>query len=131
LTVLQETWLVTLQNLPDSFIPDELKLPARWPVTHTNTYWVRMHLDLNPYALTNASAAVAQPGESRLMKGIRTLRVNACSDQIQVKVSSRRHCHSCPDTLGASSPGATSPAATTPVQSDADRADTAGGDKDK
>lgn len=131
LTVLQETWLVTLQNLPDSFIPDELKLPARWPVTHTNTYWVRMHLDLNPYTLTEATDGACQPGESRLMKGIRALRVSACSGEIQVKVSSRRHCQSCPDSLGASSPGAASPSATAPVDSAATPVDTANGDGSK
>jgi hypothetical protein len=119
LTVLQETWLVVLQNIPESHIPDELKLAARWPVTHTNSYWVRMHLDLNPYATAKSAAATAAVDEGRLMKGIRALRAQACSDSMQVKVSSRRRCSSCQSALGASSPGATSPAATssTPVPS--------------
>lgn len=126
LTVLQETWLVSLQNLPESHIPDELKLPARWPVTHTNTYWVRMHLDLNPYTATIKAPVDVKPDESRLLKGIRALRVQACSDEVQIKVSSRRHCQSCPDSLGASSPGAASPSATTKVEAEtpAQRADT-------
>lgn len=116
LTVLQETWLVSLQNLPDSHIPDELKLPSRWPVTHTNTYWVRMHLDLNAYAPSRTVDASNEPDEGRLLKGIRALRAQACSGQMQIKVSTRRQCQSCPDSLGASSPGATSPSATTVVE---------------
>lgn len=125
LTVLQETWLVSLQNIPESYIPDELRLPARWSVSHTNTYWVRMHLDLNPYVAQEAVADKSEPGESRLMKGVRALRREVCQDEIKVTVSSRRRCGSCNSTLGASSPGAASPKATNVVKAEDA---TAGGD---
>jgi len=128
LTVLQETWLTVLQNLPESHIPDELKLAARWPVTHTNSYWVRMHFDLNPYAPAKPKATAVDPEAGRLMQGIRALRAQACSDSTLVKVSSRRRCTSCQDALGASSPGATSPSATTRDEKTAAAADTTGGD---
>jgi hypothetical protein len=113
LTRTQESWLVTLQNIPETMIPDELKLAARWPVTHTNTYWVRMHLDLNPYVAVTTPKLVVPAAASDLMAGIRKMRVESCSDEVHVKVSSRRSCDGC-DTLGQSSPGATSPKATTP-----------------
>ena len=47
LTVQQQAWLVAVQNLPESLIPPSMRLGVRWPVTHTNQYWVRMHLDIN------------------------------------------------------------------------------------
>ncbi len=47
LSVQQQSWLVALQNIPESLITKRLRLDARWPVTHTNQYWARMHLNLN------------------------------------------------------------------------------------
>ncbi len=47
LTAQQQAWLVALQNLPESLLPPALRLGVRWPVTHTNQYWARMHLNLN------------------------------------------------------------------------------------
>jgi len=109
LTRPQESWLVSLQNLPDAYIPEELKLPARWPVTHTNTYWIRMHLDLNPYTLPEREEA----GESGLMKRVRGLRSKDCKNKRKLKVTVPNRGHrACSETLGASSPGATSPKAT-------------------
>ncbi len=129
LTVLQETWLVMLQNIPEGYIPDELRLAARWPVTHTNSYWVRMHLDLNPYEVGAArSMQPTTPEEGRLMRGIRALRAVDCSDELKVPIGTRRRCRSCPDTIGASSPGATSPSATTPRESQGNATDTTTGD---
>ncbi len=113
LTRPQESWLVSLQNIPDSYIPDELKLQARWPVSHTNTYWIRMHLDLNAYENPLVEPSSVQPQETRLMTGIRKLRAKDCrkGKALKVKVPARGH-RPCTDTLGASSPGATSPQAT-------------------
>jgi hypothetical protein len=60
-TVPQQAWLVALQNLPKELIPASLRLGVRWPVTHTNEYWVRMHLGLNPLpALVSEWAAEAE-----------------------------------------------------------------------
>src|SRR5262249_45355924 len=66
LTRAQEAWLVALQNVPEKYLPPSLKLPARWPVTHTNMYWVRMHIDLNPFETLSAGGD--------LMENIRQLR---------------------------------------------------------
>lgn len=99
----QEAWIVALQNLPEAHIPGSLKLPARWPVTHTNMYWVRMHVDLNAYGEKAAHT-------SSLMSSIAAL--NECARMPKVEVHLAAHCP-CTDTLGASSPSATGPAATT------------------
>ncbi|MBI1272375.1 hypothetical protein GC174_18270 [bacterium] len=113
LTRPQMAWIVALQNLPDSFVPDELKLPARWPVTHTNTYWVRMHLDLNPYMPDKESSMQNLMQERKLIKGIRALRRCSCEHETKLNliVESRGY-RPCVETLGQSSPGATSPHAT-------------------
>ncbi|MBC8000121.1 MAG: hypothetical protein IAF58_19360 [Leptolyngbya sp.] len=100
----QEAWLVALQNIPVEHIPDELRLPARWPVTHTNQYWVRMHLTLNEYTAPQSKVA------ERMLKKIAAMRdPSHCHDRIMVPNSG--YCP-CTDQLGASSPAATSPAAT-------------------
>jgi hypothetical protein len=46
----QQAWLVALQNIPELLIPSSQRLGIRWPVTHTNQYWVRMHRDLNQFS---------------------------------------------------------------------------------
>ncbi|MBX9691227.1 MAG: GNAT family N-acetyltransferase [Cyanobacteria bacterium] len=112
LTSPQESWLVALQNIPDSYIPDELRLPARWPVTHTNSYWVRMHRELNEYTPAATEETAQDPLKSTLLSGIRQLRNDKCDDKVQLTLHTRRKCN-CSESLGASSPGATSPAATT------------------
>lgn len=99
----QEAWVVALQNVPESFIPETLRLPARWPVTHTNMYWVRMHMDLNAYQTPSAPSSV-------LMGGIQSFNETAQKPRVEVHASQRCPCT---DTLGASSPSATGPAATT------------------
>jgi hypothetical protein len=99
----QQSWLLALQNLPEASIPAALKLPARWPVTHTNMYWVRMHLDLNPF-----------PGPARIGSEL-TERITALKSAPAEPLEPALHtAHNCPclHTLGASSPAATSPAAT-------------------
>lgn len=106
LTRAQEAWLVALQNIPAGFIPEALKLPSRWPVSHTNMYWVRMHLDLNPY---EKPAADQKPATSSLMSNIKSLR--STDGSLELVLHPVSHCP-CTDTLGASSPAATSPAAT-------------------
>lgn len=104
LTRSQEAWLAALQNIPAEHIPAELKLPCRWPVTHTNQYWVRMHLELNPYDAGKSKAA------EKLLKKITAMRdPSHCHDRVVVHSSG--YCP-CTDQLGASSPAATSPAAT-------------------
>lgn len=113
LTRSQMSWLVALQNIPESYVPKELKLPARWPVSHTNTYWVRMHLNLNPYKREKAVLTMPQSKNRPLMEGIRRMRQFGCAPEngIKVTVKSRGY-RPCTKTLGASSPGATSPKAT-------------------
>jgi hypothetical protein len=107
----QQSWLVALQNLPEAYIPSDLKLPARWPVTHTNMYWVRMHLDLNQFA----RPAIPQ---SKLSEKISKLKV--CNHEIEPPVlHSSANCP-CTTTLGASSPAATGPSATSPLQPEQD-----------
>ena len=113
LTRPQMSWLVALQNVPESYVPKELKLPARWPVSHTNTYWVRMHLNLNPYKRDKKAPEWVQTKERKLIAGIRKLRQEGCSSDSKVKVTvNSRGYRPCVSTLGASSPGATSPNAT-------------------
>lgn len=129
LTRAQETWLVAMQNLPDLDIPKGLKLPARWPVTHTNMYWVRMHLDLNPYTAADAKAAEqAKPVDgtsSNLMDQIEQMRsASGCHADITVVVAATSICPPCTHTLGASSPAASGPSATAPA-SDTQEANTA------
>jgi len=46
----QHSWLVALQNIPELYIPNQLRLKVRWPVSHTNMYWVRMHRELNSFS---------------------------------------------------------------------------------
>jgi hypothetical protein len=103
----QQAWLVTLQNVPETFLPRELKLPARWPVTHTNIYWVRMHKDLNPYRAPEAQYTELTDLVCRMRK---------CSQLPSFKVEADKlhTAEKCPQTstLGESSPGATSPSAT-------------------
>lgn len=113
LTRPQMSWLVALQNVPESYVPRELKLPARWPVTHTNTYWVRMHLNLNEYKRDKQAPDWVQTKERGLMKSIRALRQAGCGkgSKVNVTVKSRGY-KPCTKSLGASSPGATSPNAT-------------------
>jgi hypothetical protein len=100
LTRAQQAWLVALQNIPDCYIGNALLLPARWPVTHTNMYWVRMHVDLNPY---DKGAATG----SSLMSKIKSLRADG---ETRIVLHAATYCP-CTDTLGASSPAATSPRA--------------------
>jgi hypothetical protein len=100
----QEAWIVALQNVPEAYIPETLKLPARWPVTHTNMYWVRMHKDLNPYTKQLSQS-------SGLMSSIQSFNESAQAPRVEVRSSSRCPCTK---TLGASSPSATGPAATAP-----------------
>ena len=50
LSLAQQSWIVALQNIPEVYLPKKLRLKARWPVTHTNSYWVRMHKDLNKFS---------------------------------------------------------------------------------
>jgi hypothetical protein len=100
----QEAWIVALQNLPEAHIPESLKLPARWPVTHTNMYWVRMHMDLNPYENVSSPA-------NGLLTSIQQFNETAKKPRVEVHATDRCPCT---DTLGASSPAATGPAATTP-----------------
>lgn len=109
----QQSWLVALQNLPELYIPVELKLKARWPVTHTNMYWVRMHLDLQP--------APARKPAGKLIEKICSMR------EVQAEVPILHTAANCPCTtsLGASSPGATSPAATTSPNEDPAEGETA------
>jgi hypothetical protein len=99
----QEAWLVALQNLPTEYIQQSLRLPARWPVTHTNQNWARMHVDLNPYA-------APQYADDELMSKIKALRQGDGCAKI-VMHTSTSHCP-CTHTLGASSPAASGPAAT-------------------
>lgn len=99
----QQAWLVALQNLPEAYIMPELRLAARWPVTHTNQYWVRMHLDLNPFP------APGKPG-GELTERIAALRM-AGEPPTSPELHTAENCP-CMHTLGASSPAATSPAAT-------------------
>jgi hypothetical protein len=103
LTSAQEAWIVALQNVPEAYIPEKLKLPARWPVTHTNMYWVRMHYDLNQYATASAP-------ETGLMNSIQSFNETATKPKVEVHITNRCPCT---ETLGASSPAATGPAATT------------------
>lgn len=126
LTRAQETWLVAMQNIPELDIPKGLKLPARWPVTHTNMYWARMHLDLNPYTAADAkSAEQAVDGtSSNLMDQIEQMRsASGCHADITVVVANP--CPPCTHTLGASSPAASGPSATAPA-SEASETSTAG-----
>lgn len=106
----QQSWLIALQNIPEAYIPAELKLPARWPVTHTNMYWVRMHLDLNPFP------AVQHPASDLTTRivGLRT----PSTDVTDVVLHTAQNCP-CVHTLGASSPGNTCPTATAPATTDA------------
>lgn len=107
LTRSQEAWLVALQNIPAEHIPADLKLPCRWPVTHTNQYWVRMHLELNPYSAGDGGNGKAT---AKLLKRITDMRdPSHCGDRVVVHTSG--YCP-CTDQVGASSPAATSPAAT-------------------
>ncbi len=101
----QQSWLVALQNLPESDIPPALKLPARWPVTHTNMYWVRMHIDLNP------CPAVAP--DSKLLAKIAEMKV--CRHEAEQQILHTASNCPCTSTLGASSPAATGPSATGPL----------------
>lgn len=99
----QEAWLVALQNIPTEDIPEALRLPSRWPVTHTNQYWVRMHLDLNKYAKG------ANP-DSKLVRKVTALRD---PEHLSAEKLILHHAHCpCTDKVGASSPAATGPAAT-------------------
>jgi hypothetical protein len=98
----QQAWIVALQNVLEAYIPEALRLPARWPVTHTNMYWVRMHYDLNPYTGATQHA-------SDLMSGIKSINESATTPKVQVHITSRCPCT---DTLGQSSPAASGPAAT-------------------
>jgi len=109
----QESWLVALQNVPvREFLPSALQLPGRWPVTHTNMYWVRMHLDLNPF-----------PGPDKLgtelTERIAQLRIGPLDPVLVAVLHSGSNC---PDTsaVGASSPAATSPAETMPAHPEGD-----------
>jgi len=99
----QQSWLVALQNIPEAYLPPALKLPARWPVTHTNMYWVRVHLDLNPFT------PLAKVG-SKLTERIASLKT-APLEPVEPMLHHAQECP-CMHTLGASSPAATSPAAT-------------------
>lgn len=81
LTVQQQAWLVALQNLPQSLIPASLRLDARWPVTHTNQYWVRMHLDLN-----HPPAHAPDDGESADAAERAILDLHACAVSRDVDV---------------------------------------------
>jgi hypothetical protein len=101
----QEAWIVALQNLPTEYIPKKLRLPARWSVTHTNSYWIRMHKDLNPYKNPDSLPA------SDLMGSISSF--NALDQVPEVEVHTTSRCP-CTDTLGASSPAATGPQALAP-----------------
>lgn len=103
LTRSQEAWLVSLQNLPEAYVPQSLKLPARWPVTHTNQNWARMHVDLNTF-----TAPVYADDE--LMGKIKALRQGDGCAKVVVHTSTST-CP-CTHTLGASSPAASGPAAT-------------------
>ncbi len=117
----QQSWLVSLQNIPGEYLPDALKLPARWPVTHTNSYWVRMHLELNPYP------ALPKPG-SELTDRIANLR-NPVQPEAEAHLHTAGNCP-CMDSIGASSPAATSPAATPgTVHMDSAEPETTGGGK--
>ncbi|HEY9867693.1 MAG TPA: hypothetical protein V6D08_00675 [Candidatus Obscuribacterales bacterium] len=110
LTSPQEAWLVALQNIPAEDIPEELRLPSRWPVTHTNQYWVRMHLDLNKYERKPRTASTT------LLRKVSAMRDPAhVHDKL---VLHHAHCP-CTDKVGASSPAATGPAATSHPESDA------------
>lgn len=110
----QQSWLVALQNVPEAYLPAALKLPARWPVTHTNMYWVRVHLDLNPYT--------APTKVGKLTERIAGLKTTP-AEPVEPVLHGNHNCP-CMHTLGASSPAATSPAATdhavdaTPVPKD-------------
>jgi len=115
----QQSWLVALQNLPEAYIPAALKLPARWPVTHTNMYWVRMHLDLNPYAAPAKAYGelTERVGNSR-----------SCTPPAEDAVLHSAHNCPCMESLAASSPAASGPAATdhtkdvpAPAPADADQ----------
>ncbi|HNB21647.1 MAG TPA: hypothetical protein PKZ32_04490, partial [Candidatus Melainabacteria bacterium] len=72
-------------------------------------YWVRMHLDLNPYDAGHSKAA------QKLLKKITAMRDPSHSHD-RVVVHSSGYCP-CTDQLGASSPAATSPAATSEADS--------------
>lgn len=50
LSLVQQSWIVALQNIPEVYLPEKWRLKARWPVTHTNSYWVRMHKELNRFS---------------------------------------------------------------------------------
>lgn len=103
----QEAWLVALQNIPYEDIPEALRLPARWPVTHTNQYWVRMHLDLNEYEKTSAKV---EGGSNKLIARVSALR-DPAHRKAEKLILHHAHCP-CTDKVGASSPAATGPAAT-------------------
>lgn len=100
----QEAWLAALQNIPAEHIPDELKLPCRWPVTHTNQYWVRMNMELNAFDGGTSKAA------QKLLKKIGAMR-DPEHIHDRVVVHSSGYCP-CTDKVGASSPAATGPSAT-------------------
>ncbi|GEM_PF-1710933 len=104
----QQSWLVALQNVPESYLPADLKLPARWPVTHTNMYWVRMHVDLNPIPVPDKVG-------SQLTERISRLKVCPPAETVEPVLHTAANCP-CHTTLGASSPAATGPAATSPVE---------------
>ena len=82
-------------------------------MTHTNTYWVRMHLNLNQYKRDKSAPEAVESKERPLMSKIRTLRQFGCGQESKVKVTVKsRGYRPCTKTLGESSPGATSPNAT-------------------
>ncbi len=101
----QQSWLVALQNLPETHIPPALRLPARWPVTHTNMYWVRMHVDLTPFP--------AAAPESKLLEKIAAMKV--CGQEPEQPILHTASNCPCTSTLGKSSPAATGPSATGPL----------------
>lgn len=139
LTRAQETWLVAMQNIPELDLPTGLKLPARWPVTHTNMYWVRMHLDLNPYTAADAKSAESKSADAtsgNLMDQIEQMRsTSGCHADITVVVPASSICPPCTHTLGASSPAASGPAATvaagdeTPAVTDTNTGEASASDK--
>lgn len=100
----QQAWLVCLQNIPEAYIPAGLKLPARYAVTHTNMYWVRMHLDLNPFPAPDKVG-------SNLTDRIIAMRTVDPDTSNQPVLHTASNCP-CTVTVGASSPAASGPAAT-------------------
>ncbi len=108
----QQSWLVALQNIPEAYIPDKLRLPARWPVTHTNHYWVRMHKDLNPYAMPT-------PAYSELTELVINMRhCDEPAPHVQNAELETADKYPCTSTLGESSPAVSGPSATDINQTD-------------